>query len=311
MVELRGYKAIKDDEARWFVIDEDTGEVIPAANAVIPYGSITYSPKDQKAYTERKEREQQEYYKSKRSGKKKPPYTFVSTAADLTEISPANITRLIYLSTYLSYHDNELRLSERHKIRMTELPDILKISSATADRFWNEVSPQYVYEDNDGTLKLNPDVFVRGNLQQLISFYIKVFATGMRNLYKSVPISKHKQLGYIFAMLPYVNSEHNILCYNTWETDINKIEPMSMKDFCAEIGFDYRHVNRLHDAFKQIKFDVGEGKQELFCSIIKNEYTGKELMIVNPKVFYSGKNAEAVMEFGVFYSGKNANAVIE
>lgn len=308
---LHGYEYVKRENGELVAIDKETGEVFPTRSIAVPLGSITYSPKDIKAYTERKEREQQEYYKSKRSGKKKPPYTFVSTAADLTEISPANITRLIYLSTYLSYHDNELRLSERHKIRKCELSDILKISSATVDRFWNEVSPKYVYEDNNGTLKLNPDIFTRGNLRRLISFYIKVFAAGMRNLYKSVPINKHKQLGYIFAMLPYVNSEHNILCFNTRETDINKIEPMSMEDFCAEIGFDYRHVNRLHDAFKQIKFDVGEGKQELFCSIIKNEYTGKELMIVNPKVFYSGKNAGAVMEFGVFYSSKNSNAVIE
>ena len=281
-------------------IDKATGEVVDTINRRCVVGTKDYTPAQQRRYDERKKKEQEEYFKSKRNGKKQS-FTFVSVSEEFDGVSAANLTRLIFLSTYLSYHDNEIRVTERRKLTRNELSCVLCVSDSTADRFWKEVNPKYITEDESGELKLNQDVFVRGKMKGLMAFYIKVFAKGMRDLYISVPKSKHKALGYIFAMLPYVNVEHNILCRNTDETDINCIEPMSMQEFCKKIGYDYRHVDRLHNIFKSLTFDVGDGKQELFCSIIKNEYTGKQLMIVNPRVFYSGNNAEAVSEFGVFY----------
>lgn len=300
MNEIQGYEMLEDEAGKQVAVELATGTVYDTVNISAPVGSIIYTPEQQRVYNERKKQEQEEYLKSKSRGVKKPSYTFVMATADFTNVSHANLTRLIYLSTYLSYHNSELRKGERHRITKKELPHILGISERTTQRFWREVCPQYIYEEIDGTLKLNPEVFSRGKTERLIAFYIKVFTKGMKSLYESVPKSKHKRLGYIFAMLPYVNIEHNILCYNTAEEDIEKIEPMNMKDFCTEIGFDYRHVDRLHDIFKSITFDVEE-KKELFCSIIRNTYNGKELMVINPKVFYSGKNEAAVAEFGVFY----------
>ncbi|MGN0488203.1 MAG: hypothetical protein ACI4HO_02945 [Ruminococcus sp.] len=301
ITELQGYEYFTDENTgKTIAVERATGECSSTVWVRLPIGSISYTPEQQRLYKERKEREQQEYIKSKRIGKKSA-YTFVSVSEEFDSVSAANITRLIYLSTYLSYDNNELRVSERRVLTRNELSAVLGVSESTAERFWKEVSPKYVSENGSGKLKLNQDIFVRGKMKGLMSFYIKVFAKGMRDLYNSVPKSKHKALGYIFAMLPYINIEHNILCHNTDETDIDNIEPMSMQEFCREIGYDYRHVDRLHNVFKSLTFDVGNGKQELFCSIIKNECTGKQLMIVNPKVFYSGNNAKAVSEFGVFY----------
>lgn len=301
MQEVQGYEIITDVKTgKRLAVERATGEVFETYNPTIPFGSIYYTPEQQRAYKDRKEAERQASIKIKRYGVKKPQFACVSTAADFTDVSAANITRLIYLSTYLSWHDNELRMGERHRIKRCELPDILCVSCSTAERFWQEVCPRYVTEDDKGTLILNPDVFAKGSTKRLLAFYIRVFAKGMQALYKSVPKAQHKQLGYIFAMLPYINTEHNILCHNTDERAIENIEPMTMRKFCEEIGFNYRHVNRLHSIFKNLRFDV-DGRRELFCSIIRNEYTGKELMVVNPKVFYSGSNADAVAEFGVFY----------
>lgn len=301
MQQSHGYEMITDiNTGRQIAVERSTGEVFETYNPTVPMGTIFYTPEQQRAYKERKEAERQAGIRIKRYGVKKEQFAFVSTASDFTDVSPANITRLIYLSTYLSWHDNELRKGERHRIKRCELSNILCVSNSTAERFWQEVSPRYVTEDDNGTLILNPNVFAKGSAKRLLAFYIKVFAKGMQALYKSVPKAQHKQLGYIFAMLPYVNTEHNILCHNTDERSIDNIEPMTMREFCEEIDFNYRHVNRLHSIFKHLRFDV-DGRRELFCSIIRNEYTGKELMVVNPKVFYSGSNADSVAEFGVFY----------
>lgn len=297
--ELQGYEYFTDDRGKVIAIERATGEVLETRN--IPVGSIAFTPEQQREYAARKEQEQTTYFQSKRFGSKKPQYTFVSTAEDFENVSPANLTRLIFLATYLSFHNNELRTTERHKLTKKELANVLDVSESTAERFWREVNPKYIVEGDDGVLRTNPEIFAKGSTKQLMTFYIKVFAKGMEHLYKSVPKSNHKHLGYIFAMLPYVNIEHNILCWNTEETDISKVKQMSMKEFCGEIGFNYKHIDRLHRAYKKMSFDIGEGNQELFCSIIKNEYTGKELMIINPKVFYSGRNSNAVSEFGKFF----------
>lgn len=293
---------LSDDYVSGQRIDKITGEIEDVEIFVAPRGSRVITPTQQRIIDERKKKQKEAYLRSKRDGEKKPQFTGVSTAADFSDLSPANITRLIYLSTYLSFHNSELRVSERRKISKSMLPDILRVGERTADRFLREVSPRYVLIDEDGYLSLNQEIFKKGKIKKNLAFYIKVFAKGMQNLYNSVPRSKHKQLGYIFNMLPYVNTEHNILCHNTDEISIDSIEPMTMTEFCEEIGYDYMHVDRLHKVFKSLTFDVGDGKYELFCSIIENKYTGKELMIINPRVFYSGTNEEAVAEFGAFYN---------
>lgn len=297
--ELQGYEYFTDKQGKVMTIERATGEVLETIN--IPVGSLAYTPEQRREYAKRKSQKQIAYLQSKRYGAKKPQYTFVSTAEDFENVSPANLSRLIFLATHLSYHNNELRTSERHKLTKKELASVLDVSESTAERFWREVSPKYIVEGDDGVLRTNPEIFAKGRIKHLMTFYIKVYAKGMEHLYFSVHKSKHKHLGYVFAMLPYINIEHNILCWNTEETDISKVKPMSMREFCDEIGFNYKHIDRLHRAYKKMSFDVGEGKRELFCSIIKNEYTGKELMIINPKVFYSGRNSDAVLEFGKFF----------
>ena len=152
------------------MVNMDLTEVFDTFNAVLPVGSLIYTPEQQEDYKARKKKEQDEYLRSKRYGEKKPSYTFVMTTADFKNVSPANLTRLIYLSTYLSYHNSELRKGERHKITKNELPQILGISERTAQRFWREVCPQYISEDIDETLKLNPDVFSRGRAKRLSKF---------------------------------------------------------------------------------------------------------------------------------------------
>ena len=299
---------INDDGRSGKQINKNTGEVFDVEYAVLRAGDRILTKEDierieryKKIKQRREEREAEQKKRRKGADGKAIQFTGVSTSESFSDLSPASVTRLIYLSTYLRYN-GELRVSERTQITKKMLPDILHLGIRSVERFLQEVSPKYVIVEDDGRLSLNPDVFHKGKrMKSLIAFYMKVFENGMQRLYDGVNKSQHKHLGYIFSMLRYVNIEHNILCDNTAERDISLIEPMTMSEFCTKIGYDYKNVQRLHDIFKRLKFDVGNGKRELFCSIIQNEYTGKEFIVINPKVFYSGSNAEAVAEFGIFF----------
>ena len=93
-----------------------------------------------------------------------------------------------------------------------DLPGVLGLSKRHTVNFWKEVNSQYVSEDEGGYLVLNDDVFKRGRLKRKQSIpYQQFYIDGVRKLYKAASVSQHKQLGYLFSMLPYISEEYNLL----------------------------------------------------------------------------------------------------
>ena len=101
-------------------------------------------------------------------------------------------------------------------------------------------------------------------------------------------------------MLPYINLEFNVLCKNPLETDLERIEPLSLKEFCAEIGYDTSQINRLLNIYRKLTFDV-KGKQENFCAFVFDGINrNKSKIFINPNVLYNGSNYRRVKILGMF-----------
>lgn len=130
---------------------------------------------------------------------------------------------------------------------------------------------------------------------------LKIYKKGIRILFESVNKSEHKHLGYIFALLPYVNFEYNVLCKNPDEKDLNSIEPISLKDFCIMIGFDISHLNRLKKIYSAIRFNV-DGEQRRFVAFVNDGTDIKRSTIcINPRVLYSGSDYTKVEAYALFF----------
>ncbi len=284
-------------------VRRSTGEITRAIKCHLPAGTLTYTPESQEMYRERKEREQKNYLR-RLNNNPLGNFYFIPTREQFSNLLPETVTRLIYLNTFINYHDNKLMLSQRTNMKYKDLSSVLGVSKATVSRFWKEVSPKYITKPDNDLMITNNMVFSRGHLRQKqYTAYQKFYIDSVRKLYESVERKHHKKLGYLFKLLPFINIEYNLLCCPecTLETNINNIELISMADFCNWIGYDIKHLNTLIDTYRNIYFDVN-GRQERFCTFIYDGVNKRGAKIcINPHVLYSGSDYSKVEVLGAFY----------
>lgn len=271
------------------LIRSDTGEVIRHRLVALPDESNIYTPVE-KEIIERKKKEQEERKLRKKTA---TPFIFVKKKIDFEGIPPAMITKLIYLSTYMQYSDNKLMLSPRKEMTKKDLADVLGISPRNAVNFWCSLSPLFISEDSTGGLLLNTELFKRGSLAKNMCFpYQKIFNNGVRKLYKAANGKYHKQMGYLFELLPFISVEYNVLCKNPYVKDIDAVELLSISEFCNLIGYGVENIDKLKRIYSNIRFPVGD-HYELFCKMIYDGIHSKDAVVcINPNILYSGANSK-------------------
>ena len=299
------YLYIRDFDGGSYAVNKLTGEVTRAVNALIPEGSNTFTPEQQKRYKEKKAKEKA-YYRQKDANKPLGRFYFIPNNEVFEDLTPETTTRLIFLNTFMDFaKGNILMLSKDKPMRRKDLQSVLNVSRATTGRFWSEVCPQYIQKTKDGLIVTEKNIFRIGTLPKRNTeqwqTYRKIFIKGVQTLYKQVEDpSKHKHLGYIFKMIPYVNVENNILCTDIFEPDLHKIQPLTILDFCNIIGYDYANVGRLLKIYKELLFDVN-GHKERFCAFNYDGVDKAEMGIfINPNVLYSGSDYRKVEVLGAF-----------
>ena len=248
---------------------------------------------------------QQERYKQ-RLYRKQNPFIFIREQ-DFDDISPESLTRLIFLNTFANYNDNKLMISERAPMHKKDLAKILGISPATVFRFWHEVSPKYLQENPSGLILTDRAIFYKGDLKNADhnSLYRRLYIRSVRTLYRSISDTKYvKHLGYIFRLLPLINLEYNILCYNPAETNIEDIQPITLSEFCSLIHYNSENVDKLLNIYRRIRFEVPgkPNKTERFISFVSDGISrGKSCIIVNPRILFNGSDYSKVEALGLFY----------
>ncbi len=282
-----------------FAVRNATGEAVEAIVTTIPSGSIILTPAQQELLRIKKEKEAQKLYKRNNKAK----FVFTHSEHNYQDIKPETLGRLLYLSTYLPYGSNVLSRTQKTKIKKSDLPNIMRLSTGTFYRFWEDVNGKYLQEDENGYIVLSTDCFGRGRLQakNIGKEWQKLYIEFMRELYTKTPPASHRYLGYVFQMLPFVNIEYNILCHNPQETDLAAIQPISLDEFCLACGYantDQR--TRLVKKYAQIYFDI-DGGVERFCSIVTDlADIGNANIYINPNIIYKGSKWDEVKILGKF-----------
>ena len=160
----------------------------------------------------------------------------------------------------------------------------------------------YLSESADGEIILCDDFFrdaIRGRRSDENGFQ-KVFIDSLRQLYWQTPVSRHKYLGYLFLVLPQINHEWNVLCRNPLETDLEKIEYISLREFCDLVHWNPAQVGRVITAYRNLTFEY-EGKRQYICAYLRDQISKEDRLIVNPKILYRGSNPEQVLSLGMFF----------
>lgn len=293
---------VNETTGEMFAVRNSTGEAVEAIVITVPCGSTVVTPAQRELLLIKKEQEAQKLYR--RNDKAK--FVFTHSEHDYQNIKPETLGRLMYLSTYLPYGSNTLSRTQKTKLKKSDLPNIMKLTTGTFYRFWEDVNGKYLTEDENGYIVLSSDYFRRGKIpkKSVGEEWQKLYIEFMRELYVKMPPTSHRYLGYVFQMLPFLNVEYNILCHNPQETDLAAIQPITLDEFCLACGYaDTKQRTRLVKKYAQIHFDIG-GNSERFCSIVTDlTDIGSANIYVNPNIIYKGSKWDEVKILGKFCKG--------
>ena len=59
---------------------------------------------------------------------------------------------------------------------------------------------------------------------------VRMMELGVKEIYENAKPIEHKRLSLFIKILPYVNYNYNIICFNPEEGNKDEIRPMDLKD---------------------------------------------------------------------------------
>lgn len=221
-------------------------------------------------------------------------------------IDRANISRIIYLATYIDYNNKEENLLVMKNdigrtIPMTrkDISYKMKLSEAVFKKFLAEMKEVGLLYEANKKYYLNPDYFSRGKTNFKGKEYTRVFIDTTRILYEGCKPRQHKQLSYIFQLTPYIHYDNNTICHNPNETDARYYNKMSLLEICELLGISTNSsaVCRFEHDLLKFTIEVEGIKFYLFKRVIVKGGNGKfDYFVINPQVIWGGKDLEKARE---------------
>ena len=223
-------------------------------------------------------------------------------------LNDGEVSKLMYLAT-MSTHDGTILVKKRTQSRRSDIQFSLDISRQQASLFYFAATEGgYITEDGDD-LVISNNVFVRGTiaperLERLAlrgKYATRMYFPAVRYLYESSELSIRRVLKYLHKLLPILNREYNIVCHNPLETDIDKIEPMKIGEFCEAIGYDKSNSGRISRNLFDAKIPVGDHYENVIVRSSNMRPRRDDICIcLNPRIFYAGGKESAEMVLTAF-----------
>ena len=211
---------------------------------------------------------------------------------NLPDIPKQYLFRFIYLSTFLKYNDDRLMMkesNERYKlIYEFELQDILKLSTREYQYTKKAlIENKLIKIDNDKTIHINNKLSINGDIGNTKRDYIRVFNNAIQNIYINSTAKDHKKLFILIELLPYVNYNLNVLCFNPEETQPELINPLTLDDISNILDMYKNNKSKLKTLLLNIFVD---GKKAM---MINKDYK-QEFYMVNPCIYYKGNKSKDI-----------------
>ncbi len=298
------------------LVNPNTGEVLDTSSQIVY------------VYTEEERKKRKEYFNKlneKELVKKQISeayekygnfiwYVYELTTKIFPSLKASYITRLIFLVTYMGY-DGMLRKSPNSPMKKRDLIYCLNISEREYYNFMKCMSENQIIKEGLGEHEeyfyVNNEIFAKGSVtgESIVSFakrntfITRLYIDGIRRLYSNATVRSHKTLSYLFRLIPFINREYNVVCFNPLETDKRKIQPMSLSQMAECLGYEHSNASRLYKILKEITFIVDDVKvpaMRYVTSEIGNydEYS----VFINPKLYYAGDKWNEVEILGEFAS---------
>lgn len=217
-------------------------------------------------------------------------FLFYNYLKDLN-IPPEVKTRFIFLTTYIQYNSNGLLVDNDDNQKLQPvlnremLKDKLKLKENAFINTIKQLKDGGLIVEANGNYYINENIVIKGHLtrKQKNESYTRLFSDFIKKLYNQATVRQHRQLYYLFAILPLVNYKYNYVCHNKEETDLSKITPMDIKDICEYVGYKSKDWKKFWNNLRYFKID----NQNLISTKIIDHFT---YIAVNPNLYYAGND---------------------
>lgn len=201
------------------------------------------------------------------------------------DIDRADIARLIYLSTYIDYNDRQENLLVKHgednKVEALKRNDIKKLLTLSDRAFLNFIKNMLdlnMIFECEGKYYMNNEYFSKGNVD-IKGDYTRIFINTTRILFENCTVRQHRQLGYVYQLIPYIDYETNTLMNSNNER-------FNFRDVAELVGIDVttrQNISKFKKELYKFKIDYNGGEYYIFKGIIEEGYGCKrEYFVINP-----------------------------
>ena len=192
--------------------------------------------------------------------------TYTQYFREIISDDPATVARFFLMCTYLSF-GNDVLMYKKKPMNKSTLRKVLRLKEDAFLDFFNEMEINDIIRIEDGCIKVNSKYSKRGQSETKNLAIIRCFDKPIRRLFESVTARKHKHIGYIMMLLPYMHKYSNFLCKvvdlddndelkaTVYKKDDNDMVSMSMTDICKLLDYDVSHASRLRKELCSFKID--------------------------------------------------------
>ncbi|WP_153733490.1 hypothetical protein [Sporosarcina obsidiansis] len=205
-------------------------------------------------------------------------------------LTQQDVARLMYIGTFVAWKTGRLQ-SENGKaiINREKLEQLVEMSSKRFNELFRRYEAEDILRENveTGEIFVNPSVFFRGNMKDSgvdVSDlqYTRMFRQTVRDLYAKFKGRTLGQLALIYSVMPFINFNTNIVCYNPEETIEEMLRPMPLEKLAMVL--EYANPGKLKRALNAVKVD----DKPVFTYVTNAHDRRKQNIIVNPRVIYAG-----------------------
>ncbi len=205
-------------------------------------------------------------------------------------LNKKDIARLLYLATYIHYETGRLQKGDGTRITLNNVHTMIKMNARRSREYINKLVKANVLKIANDELYMSPDVFFRGQLKTIKPItknkqYIRLFKNTVRNLFENAKENELAHISMIYAVLPYINLNHNYICHNPSEQEIEQIHTMEVNELADKIGY---HRVKLTPALRKLRID----ERPVFAFFDDSDDARKKYIVVNPNIVYGGNNAK-------------------
>ena len=212
-----------------------------------------------------------------------------------SKLKDSDLIKNLYLATYLDY-DGHLKYDYGKAMSKTDVRKTMSVSDDIFYDWYNRmVEMKVVIEDGKG-VNMNPNYCIKGSLQKNKD-YNRIFINGIRHIYENNIGKNQKTMGLLIRLLPYINTFHNIICWNPKEENYDEVKPMTLADVITELGWSEGNEKRLMNAISKIR--LGDN-HPVMIFITDRDKSSHTIMRFHPSITYSGRNKEYDEQIMVF-----------